>query len=245
MRNIWIIARREYNHFFISPIAYIFLFVTLLLLGLFFYLDVTYAASSGQYIPEFGRTIQLFVFPMLFLGIPVLTMRAISDENRTGTLELLLTAPLRDWELITGKWLGGFLFFATASAITVIFPLVLNNMIDPGIDQGLLISSYLGLLLMISAICAMGVFVSSIFTNPIASLFASVGFLVIFWVIGTPAQVSQGSVTSVLSYLSLPDHFYSSFLTGVVKLEDIIFYLSVTVFMLFLGTASIETRRWQ
>jgi ABC-2 type transport system permease protein len=245
MRNIWTIAHREFRHFFVSPIAYLFIFLTLILLGLFFYLDIIFAVNSGQYVPQIERTIQLFIFPLLFLGIPILTMRSISDETRSGTLELLLTAPVRDWELITGKWLGGFLFFLTCAAISLIYPLILNNLTDPGIDQGILMTSYLGLFLLISTMCAMGVFVSSLFSNPIASLFGSIGLLVIFWIIGSPAQLSQGKVAQVLGYLSLPEHIYSTFMTGVIKLEDILFFVSLTIFMLFLGTMSIESRRWR
>jgi ABC-2 type transport system permease protein len=245
MRNIWTIARREYKHFFLSPIAYVFLFLTLILLGLFFYLDILYSVNTGQYVPGIERTIQLLIFPLLFLGVPILTMRSISDENRSGTLELLLTAPVRDWELITGKWLGGFLFFLTCAAITWVYPLILNNLTEPGIDQGILLTSYLGLILIISTMCSMGVFASSIFSNPIASLFGSIGLLVIFWIIGSPAQLSQGRLAQILGYLSLPDHFYSTFMVGVIKLEDIMFYISMTIFMLFLGTMSIESRRWR
>lgn len=245
MSNIWTIARREYKLFFFSPIAYVFLFVTLFLLGLFFYLDLFFAVTTQQFVPNAQRTIQLYIFPMLFLGIPVLTMRTIADENRSGTLELLLTAPIHDWELVIGKWLGSLLFFLTSTLVTLVYPLILNFQLDPGIDWGVVISAYTGLILLISTMCAVGVSVSSFFSNPVAAMFATLGMMIIFWVIGSPAQVTGGAFTQVLGYLGLPDHFYDSFLRGIIRAQDVIFYVSMTIFALALGSTSVETRRWR
>ncbi|NPV85035.1 MAG: ABC transporter permease subunit [Anaerolineae bacterium] len=245
MSNIWTIARREYKLFFFSPIAYVFLFVTLLLLGLFFYLDLFFAVTTQQFVPGAQRTIQLYIFPMLFLGIPVLTMRTIADENRSGTLELLLTAPIHDWELVIGKWLGSLLFFLTSTLVTLVYPLILNFQLDPGIDWGVVISAYTGLILLISTMCAVGVSVSSFFSNPVAAMFASLGMMIIFWIIGSPAQVTGGTFTQVLGYLGFPDHFYDSFMRGIIRAQDVIFYVSMTIFALALGSTSVETRRWR
>src|SRR5512140_756338 len=139
MRNTWTIARREYSRFFTSPVAYVVAFVILLVLGIMFSLTIlvyTQNAMSGQgggSAPDIGGITGTFTF-LLILTVPALTMRLISDENRMGTMELLLTAPVRDWELIVGKWLGGFLFMLTIIAVSLIYPLVMNAYVSPGID---------------------------------------------------------------------------------------------------------------
>ncbi len=245
MRNVWTIAVREYKHFFISPIAYVLMVVIFLVLGGFFFLDVYFGAQTQQFVPSMDRTFTLLVFPLLFLAVPAITMRTISEENRSGTIELLLTAPVTDWQLIIGKWFGAFLFFLTVSAITLIYPAVLNRLISPGIDVGTLISSYIGVILLIAAMCAIGVFASSLFSNQIAAFMTALGIIMLLWVIGSPAQLMQGGAGNVLTYLSMSDHFYSDFLVGIVKLDGIFYYLSVTALGLFLGSVSVETRRWR
>jgi len=169
----------------------------------------------------------------------------LADEQRMGTLELLLTAPLRDAELVTGKFLGAFLFMLSLVALTWIFPIILNILVSPGIDQGLLITGYLGLVLLIGVFIAIGVAISSLFTNPIPAFFATLGVLLILWMIGFPAQAGGGTGSTLLSYLDLSEHFYNSFYTGILELKDILYYLSVIAFALMLGTVSVETRRWR
>ncbi len=245
MRNIWTIAAREYKHFFISPIAYVLMVVIFLVTGGFFFLDIYFAAQTQQFVPSMDRTFQLLVFPLLFLAVPAITMRTISEENRNGTIELLLTAPVTDWQLIIGKWLGSFLFFLTVSGITLIYPVILNRLISPGIDRGMLLSGYLGMILLISAMCAIGVFASSLFSNQIAAFITTLGIIIILWVIGAPAQLMQGTGGDVLRYLSLSDHFYSDFLVGVIQLDAVFYYLSITALGLFLGSVAVESRRWR
>src|SRR5215471_3867823 len=130
MRNIWTIAKREYDHYFISPIAYVVAFLILLTTGIIFVVNLYYYIQNafqnfGQ-VPDISPVTGSFAF-LLVLTIPALTMRLIADEARMGTLELLLTAPVRDFELVTGKWLGGFLFILSVLAITLIYPIILNG----------------------------------------------------------------------------------------------------------------------
>lgn len=245
MRNIFTIAAREYRHFFISPIAYVLMVVILLVLGGFLFLDIYFAAQTMQFVPSMDRTFQLFVFPLLFLAVPAITMRTLSEENRSGTIELLLTAPITDWQLITGKWLGSFLFFLTITAITLVYPTLLNNLVSPGIDPGMLISGYLGVILLIAAMCAIGVFASSLFSNQIAAYIATLGIVIVLWVIGAPSQLMQNTSGEILRYLSLSTHLYEDFLAGVIRLDGVVYYLSMTALGLFLGSVSVETRRWR
>jgi len=245
MRNIWIIAKKEYISFYHSPIAYVIGVVTFLTLGIFFWLQIDFAVQTQQFVPDIRNILDILIFPLFFLAVPVLTMRTISDENRTGTLELIMTAPVRDWELVVGKWLGTYLFILTIIALTWIYPFVLNFMVDPGIDQSLLTANYLGLSLLTAAMTAIGVLLSSLFKNQIAALIASLGVLIILWIISAPAQLMQGVGADLLRHLSITDHYYETFRYGIVDLKDIIYYLSMTVLALFLGTRAVEARRWR
>lgn len=249
MRNIWTITRREYRHYFISPIAYIVALLILLVTGIYFVLILRSASSTSYYgsvtPPTTGDILGLFPFMLLFAA-PALTMRLLADEHRSGTLELLLTSPIKDGELIIGKWLGSFLFLLTIFAITLLFPIILNFwLVTPGIDQLLMLSNYLGIALVAAAFLAIGTAISSLFRNQFAALFATLVALFFMWyLIGWPAYVMQGS-GEVFTYLSMSSHYYNGFLTGAVSLSDIIYYVSIVVVNLVIGTTAIEMRRWQ
>jgi len=245
MRNIWTIAKRELKAYFISPIAYVLIFMIMLTLSIFFFIDIYYAVNTQGYIPDIKRTLELLVFPLFFLAIPAITMRTMAEENRMGTIELLLTAPVRDWELVIGKWLGSVLFFMIIIAITLIYPLVLNPMISPGVDIGLLASGYLGIILLMFAMCAIGVFISTLFSNLIAALIVSLIVILVLWIVGVPGQLLTNSLGSFLSFLSFSDHYYNTFLTGILDLKDVVFYLTFTAMGLFFGTISVEVKRWK
>ena len=115
-------------------------------------------------------------------------MRTIAEEKRSGTIEFLLTAPVRDWELIIGKWLGAFLFIVIALAVTLVYPFILSFVVKPGIDLGPILAGYLGLILLASAMVAIGIAVSSLLSNQIAALFATIGVIIIFWIICQPSS---------------------------------------------------------
>ena len=242
MRNIWTIAKKEFSQYLISPVAYAVAFAILLILGVLFYIN-TLSATVQQYAP----TVQIVLGPLVTLFLfttPGITMRSLAEEQKNGTLEILLTAPVRDWEVIVGKWLGGVMFLAILLLITWIYPIILNQMVKPGIDQGLMASGYLGLLLLASSFLAIGIMISSFFSNQIAAFFTTLGVLLVWWMIGYPAQI-MGTTGGVLDYLDLSLHYYNTFYRGIVDLKDIIFYLSVIIGSLFIGSVSIETRRWR
>lgn len=244
MRNIWVIAQKEYKQYFISPVAYAVAFAIMLIVGFIFY-SVVLISASQQYAP----TVQVVISPLvtiLLFTTPAITMRTLADESRNGTLEILLTAPVRDWEVVVGKWLGGVLFVLTILLMTWFFPLVLNQIVTPGIDQGLLVSGYLGLLLLTAAFVAVGVMASSFFSNQIAAFFVTMGILLLLWLISYPAQsMTGGTAADVLRYLGMSDHFFSTFYQGIIELKDIVYYVSVIAVALFLGSVSVEARRWR
>lgn len=243
MRNIWIIAKREFKQYFISPIAYAVMFLILLILGLLFYVNL-YAATMQQYIPNIEMVLAPMVTIFLFTT-PAITMRLLADEQKTGTLEILMTKPLRDWELVVGKWLGAMMFYSIILVITWLYPLIMNFMIKPGIDLGTVLAGYLGIFLMVASFIAIGVFASSLFANQIAVFFTTLGILLVFWLIDFPGQAFGGVAGNVMQYLGLTGHYFNSFYTGVIELKDLVYFLSLTVFALFLGSTSIESRRWR
>lgn len=248
MRNIWTIAKREIRLYFSSPIAYIVGLLILLITGIYFvlvvYLSGQSAFTSGSApAPGPDLVIGLMVFLFLF-AVPALSMRLMADEHRNGTLELLLTAPVREWELVIGKWLGSFLFVFLIILVTFIYPIVLNGLVTPGIDQGLMMANYLAITLVAAAFLAMGTAISSFFNNQFAAFFATIAVLFFMWVvIGWPAVVMQGS-GAIFDYLNMSKHF-SDMQSGTIALSDIVYYLSLIALGLFLGTTAVEIRRWK
>ncbi len=260
MRNIWTIAKREYEHYFISPIAYVVAFMILLTIGILFALNVLYFIQNafqafGQ-VPDISSVTGAFGF-LLVLSTPAITMRSLADEARMGTLELLLTAPVRDYELVVGKWLGGLLFMLSVIAITLIFPIFLNGivignftvlspLVTPGIDRQLLLSSYLGVILLAASFLALGVGISAIFTNQVAAFFVTLStFVILWWLVGFPANFIQGNASQVFHYLDMQAHFYDAMNQGSIYLSDLVYFFSLIGLGLFAGTTAVEIRRWR
>ncbi len=240
MRNIWTIARREYRHYFATPVAYAVAFFLLVILSVIFYLNLEFALVQMTP-PDLGVVLSPMAFLLVFAA-PAITMRLLADEQRMGTLELLLTAPVRDWEVVVGKWLGALLFVLTVVLVTVVYPLILNQIVDPGIDQGVFLSGYLGVVLLSAALVALGVAVSSFFESAVAAYFVTLGLLLVLWLV-MPAPAGGGN--EWITYLNFRDHFYTNFMAGVIDLRDVIYYLSVTALGLAVGSLSLETRRWR
>jgi ABC-2 type transport system permease protein len=248
MKNIWTIAKREYDHYFNTAIAYAVAFMILLVLGIIFTIvirgSIDSAMQSYGYAPDITPITGNIAFLLVFT-VPALTMRLISDENRMGTMELLLTAPIRDWELIVGKWLGAFLFLLSVLSITLIFPIILNSLVTPGLDQRQVLTAYLGVILLTAAFLGIGVGISAMFSNQIAAFFVTLGTLIfLWWLIGFPADILPVG-SAVFRYLDMKTHFYDSLNTGIINLSDIVYYLSLTVLGLFIGTTAVEMRRWR
>ncbi len=247
MRNIWTIAKREYDHYYITPIAYIVAFVILFFLGLLFTAVIRNATlNSLQYgsgSPPDITFLSYWFAILLMFGCPALTMRLLAEETKTGTIELLLTAPIRDHELVIGKWLGSFLFIFTITIATLIYPIVLNKFVSPGIDWKLALSSYLGVILIAASFLALGVGISAIFSNQIAAFFVSFfACLGLFIFIGIPASLMP-SGGEFFKYMAMGTHFSDAFNTGSIYLSDLIYFFSLIALGLFSGTVAIETRR--
>jgi ABC-2 type transport system permease protein len=243
MRAIWTIAGREFRRYFISPLAYAGAAFIFLILGGIFSLNVGFGLPTGQINPDGRMLIQPLVFVLLFVT-PAFTMRLLAEEQRMGTLELLLTAPVRDWELVVGKWLGSFGFMMVIVAGTWIYPLLINRFTDPGIDQGAFIGAYVGLTGFVAAILAIGLFASSLFSSPAAAYVAAVGITLGLWILGG-VRAGVGTGSQIVSYLGLVNHYYDNLYQGIIDLSDLVYYASLTALALFLTSQIVESRRWR
>jgi len=238
MTNIALIARRELGSYLASPMAYIVTSVFLVLGGTFFssYLaDTNYTDTS---IRGFLDAAQFLI--MLFAAL--LTMRLLAEERALGTWELLFTAPVRDVEIVVGKYLGSLFVLAAMLALTLYYPLLLVQFGDP--DIGPMATSYVGLFLLGSAALAVGVFASSLTSNQLVA--AVVAGLILFglWFLGPLAESFSGPLAEALSQISLQRHF-PDFVRGILDTRAIVHYLSVTAVFLFLATRSVESGRFR
>lgn len=247
MYNVWTIARREYKAYFASPVAYIVAFLILVVVGGLFTASIYFTMQAMGQVPPPG--VQVVTGTLMFLLVfacPALTMRLLSEEQRLGTMELLLTAPVRDAELVIGKWLGSFLFVATLVAVTLVYPLVLNAMVEPGIDQGPLLSGYLGILLVSAAFLGIGVAISSLFSNQVVSYLGTfVVLMFLWWLLGIFTQVGGAGSSALLAYFDFSNHFYNNLNEGMIELSNVVYLVSVTALTLFLGSLVLEIRRWR
>jgi len=243
MRNLFAIAKREIQSYLVSPIAYLVIAAFLLITGLYFWLVLGYMVRSGV-APSMRYSIEFMVLVFVF-AVPLLTMRLLAQERRMGTLELILTSPVQEWELVMGKFLGGLVLYLMMVVPTLLHPLVLEIFGNP--DWGPIWSGYLGLLLFGAVLLAVGLLASALTENQIiAAVLGVAGNLMLWFFIGAPTQSPAISprLASILTTLDLRAHL-QTFISGVLDTRDVVYCLSVTGFLLFLTTRVLEVRRWR
>ncbi|OGL08943.1 MAG: ABC transporter permease [Candidatus Rokubacteria bacterium RIFCSPLOWO2_02_FULL_72_37] len=241
--------------YFTSPVAYVVVMIFLLIAGYFFYsifAFFTLASMQSAMNPAMARDLNvtdsvmrpLFsnVSVILLLLLPLLTMRLFAEERRSGTIELLLTFPVRDGAVLIGKYLAAFALYAVMLGLTVLYPGIVAYFAR--LETGPVFTGYLGLLLMGAAFIAVGIFTSSLTENQIVAAITTFGTLLIFWILGWSADYAGGAVGRVLQHLSILEH-NESFAKGVLDTKDIIYYLNFTILALFLALRSLEARRWK
>ena len=238
MRRIALICGKEIGTYLSSPMAYIVSAIFIALSGASFTTYLAQTSYSDTSIRGFLETGQLLI--LLFSAL--LTMRLISEERKLGTWELLLTAPVREYEIVLGKFFSCLLVLAGMLILTLYFPLLLMIFGDP--DIGPILTSYLGLFLLGSASVAIGIFASSLTPNQIVSAVVAGGILFGLWFLGMVGSLIPEPLGEILSYFSLSEHF-PGFVRGVVDTRDVVYYLSVTAVFLFVSVRSIETERWR
>jgi ABC-2 type transport system permease protein len=250
--------RKELTVYFATPIFYITGFFFLVLAGYFFYTNVLYysiislqaaqQASNPQVAAQLTPTQMVFrplfavlAIVLLFL-VPLLTMRLLAEEKRSGTAELLFTYPITDWAVILGKFLAALLVYLIFLAFTVSYSLALTFVTR--LDWGAIGAGYLGLMLLGASALALGLFASSLTENQIVAGVVGFALLLLFWIIGWVQELGGGGLGKVFQYLSLLDH-YENFTKGVIDTRDLAYCLSFIFFFLFLTKRQLESRRWR
>ncbi len=235
MRNVLTIAGKELRSYFVSPMAYVVLGFYLGIMGLIFALGYT----SVQARADMAGMFMTMTFVALML-VPVITMGLLSQEQASGSIELLMTNPVRDVEVVLGKYLGGVVMFAIMLIGTLEFPLILDRYGDP--DWMAILAGYIGVVLAGLAFFAIGLFASSLTANQIAAFVIGELILLFFWLVGHIGYTVSEEVGDVVSYLSVLEHL-QDFAKGILDLRPIVFFLSVTVFFLMLTVRTLENRR--
>lgn len=235
MKQILTIGGRQFRSYFNGPVAYIVICIVLLALGFFFW--KTFFLFGRASAREMFRWLGL----ILTLALPALTMGLLAEEKRTGTIELLITMPVTEAQVILGKFLGVFGLYAVLLVLTLSYPLSVSTL--GNLDWGPVWGGYLGLVLQGSAILAIGLMASSWTDNQLIALFVALTLSLLFWVLDKFLALLPTGAASALEWLSFDYHF-QSMARGVIDLRDVFFFVSVTVFALAVAFRALESRRW-
>ena len=254
MRNILAIANKDLRAYFTSPIAYIVIGFFALLYGFFFIAIMRYFVGQSMQAGLMGGAqsmnvnqqlirplLQNVTVVVLFL-LPMVTMRTYAEEKRSGTIELLLTSPVTDFEIVMGKFLGAMALYCAMLAVTLFHLAVLYLYGRP--EWKPILTSYLGLLLFGGCFISVGLFISSLSKNQIVAGAVTFSVFLLLWVITWIGSFTGPSGDKLTSYLSIVDHF-DDFTKGVIDTTHLIYYLSFITFGLFLTAKSVDTERWR
>jgi ABC-2 type transport system permease protein len=253
MSNILAIAQKELRGYFATPIGYIVIGMFALLWGWFYYVmlmifnqqSLQLGGLEGGNVDinsQLIRPLFLNASVILLFVLPLVTMRIYSEEKRSGTIELLLTSPLTDAQIIIGKFLGALTLYAAMLAITAIHVGLLFSYGNP--EWRVVVIGYLGLLLMGGCFISVGLLISSMTKNQIVSGMVTFAVFLMLWVINWPASFVGPNMQNILNYLSITDHF-DDFTKGVLDTKHLVYYFSVMAFGLFLTARSVDTERWK
>jgi ABC-2 type transport system permease protein len=249
------IVKKEMRLYFGSALAYVVLTFFLLISGWFFsqiflfYNDISMRAFMQ---PQFGQNLNVTENVMrplftnmsvvLLFFIPMLTMRLFAEEKKAGTMELLLTYPVRDREILAGKFLAAAALYALLLALTFLYPGLVAYFTR--VEWGPVLTGYLGLVLVGATFLAVGLLISSLTENQIVAGFGTFGVLLAFWVIGWGAEFAAGNLRTVLQYLSVTEHM-DGFSRGLIDTKDVVYYGTAIALALFLALRSLESKRWR
>lgn len=237
MKNVPALFRREFSAYFLSPIAYIVIAVFLIYTGFFF---STSLFDNKEVTLQYCVMYIQFILPFL---IPVITMRLFSEETKSGTIETLMTAPVTDYEVVLGKFLAAFGLYNVMIFSTLIYVIFLSWVGSP--DYGSIISSYIGLILMGSVYISVGLLTSAFTKNQIVAAVIGIVGLMFLLVIGFVHYiVGEGFFAACLKYIGTYDH-WEAFTKGLVDSRDIIYYVSLTIILLFVTIRIVESRKWR
>ena len=240
MKNTITMMKKEFRGYFSTPLAYVFLVAFLII--------TQWMVMRGYFLRGQADLRSFFsLLPVVFiLFIPAVTMRLWAEERKQGTIETLMTAPVRDGEVIMGKFLGGWLFLALALVLTFAMPIVVSLTVKSsvGIDRGPVMGGYLGLFLLGGAYLSIGLFSSSLWDSQIAAWIVGASICFFLYMIGDPFGLFSlpRALVPLFQYLSLSRHF-ENIARGVIDVNDIIYYFSVIFFFLFLNACVLKNRK--
>ena len=255
MGNILAIAHKELRAYFASPIAWVILGLFALLFGWFFYAFLVLFVRQSMQMGQMGmgqQTVNVNLYMirpllqnatviMLFV-LPMITMRTYSEEKRSGTMELLLTSPVTDLQIIVGKFLGAMALYVAMLLVTALYVSLLFFYGSP--EWRPVLTGYLGLLLLGGCFVSVGLLVSSMTKNQIVAGMATFGVFLMLWVISWIADFSGPMTRTVVSYLSITEHF-DDFAKGIIDTKHLVYYLSFITFGLFLTAKAVDSERWR
>ena len=249
------ILKKEMRLYFASPVAYVVFTFFLLISGWFFsqiFLFYSDASMRAFMQPQMGQNLSITdnvmrplftnMSVVLLFFIPMLTMRLFAEEKKSGTIELLLSYPVRDGEVLLGKYVAALILFGILLGLTLLYPAIVAGFTR--VEWGPILTGYLGLLLTGATFLAVGVLVSSLTENQIVAGFGTFGILLALWIIGWGAEWASGNLRVVLQYLSIPEHI-DGFGRGLVDSKDLVYFASAIAVPLFLTLRSLESKRWR
>ncbi|MGQ3684797.1 MAG: ABC transporter permease [Candidatus Loosdrechtia sp.] len=236
MISISTIFQKEINSYFLSPVAYVIIAVFTIFSGYFFSIMLGITQETTL---RYSLSYTQFILSVL---TPVITMRLLAEENKTGTIEPLMTAPVTDFEVVFGKFLSAWALYNVMIAPTAFYILFLAWVGSP--DYGAIIASYIGLVLMGGLFISIGLLVSAVTKNQIVAAVIGIVALLILLVIGLASTGSEGWFYSTMRYIGTYDH-WDTFTKGIIDTRDVIYYVSFTALLLFIVVRIVESRRWR
>ncbi|MEX1128797.1 MAG: ABC transporter permease subunit [Vicinamibacterales bacterium] len=252
MNNVLAIAQKEMRSYFSSPIGYVIIGLFALLFGWFFYAYLGFFVRSSEQMMMGGQTpnvnqqmirgVLLNSAVIILFVMPMITMRTYSEEKRSGTIELLLTSPVSDLEIILGKFFGAMGLYAGMLGVTLLYMAILFWFGNP--EWKPIAAGYLGLLLMGGCFISVGLLVSSLTKNQIVAGVSTFAVFLFLWVINWIGETAGPTAREVVSYLSITEHF-DDFARGVIDTKHLVYYLSFITFGLFLTAKSVDSERWR
>ena len=260
MKGLYAVYRKEMSHYFVSPIAYIIGGVFLMLTGFFFTRVlasvIEQAFEMGMQSMQFGggmnidvpsQTVRYFfgiLSSILLFLMPMLTMGVYAEERKRGTIELLMTSPITDFEIVLGKFFASLSLLIILLLPTAAYSIFMFFHSDPAPPWKVLVCAYLGALLLGSVLLALGSLFSSLTENQIIAAVLTFGVFLILWVIDFGSRNTSSGIGAVVQYLSVVRH-YDDFTRGVLDSENVVFYLSLIVLAIFLTIRSLDSMRWR
>lgn len=236
MNSTFIVAKREFRSNFDSPVGYVVIMLSLMIVGVIVFRDFWTVNRASV-----GPLFNYLPWALVLLIVPAVTMRLFAEEKRTGTIELLITMPVRDRDVVMGKYLASMGLIAVLLVLTVTYPVTIGRL--GHLEKGPIVTGYLGLLLMSSAAISIGLFFSSLTENQIVAFTTTFVSLFALWVLDFIAG-ALGKLGDYLAFFSFQRHM-NPFARGLVDLRHVLFFASITVFFLMLTTRSLESRKWK